>query len=297
VTLAGGGGILAILQYGLKKELGPIWATYRSWIVMATLGLLFVFLGRVAVISGLTMLSILAFREFARATDLSRDRWLTGVAYAGIVAVGIASLIYDPRGLEPGSGWYRLFIVLPVFAITSILIVPIVKNRARGEIQKIALSIVGFIYVGWMFGHLGFLANATYAYGFLCYVIFATELTDVSAFTFGKLFGRKPLRSEISPRKTIEGALGALAVAMILPWILRFSFPFFGTTQLLLTGLIVGIGGLLGDLSVSLIKREIGTKDMGTLIPGHGGVLDRIDSLIFVAPLFMHMTNYYYGLQ
>jgi len=206
-------------------------------------------------------------------------------------------LIHDPRGQEPGAGWYGLFVVLPVFAITSILIVPILKNRAGGEIQKVALSIVGFIYIGWMFGHLGFLANAIHAYGFLCYIIFATELTDVSAFTFGKLFGRRPLRSEISPRKTVEGALGALAVAMILPWALRFSFPFFGTTQLLLTGLIVGIGGLLGDLSVSLIKRESGTKDMGTLIPGHGGVLDRIDSLIFVAPLFMHMTNYYYGLR
>ena len=79
-----------------------------------------------------------------------------------------------------------------------------------------------------MFGHLGFLANAVNAYGYLCYVIFATELNDVAAFTFGRIFGRHPLRSEISPKKTWEGALGALAVSMILPWLLRFSFPEFG---------------------------------------------------------------------
>jgi phosphatidate cytidylyltransferase len=122
-------------------------------------------------------------------------------------------------------------------------------------------------------------------------------VSDVAAFTFGKIFGRHPLRSEISPNKTWEGALGAFGVAMILPWVLRFSFPFFGTRELILTGLIVGIGGQLGDLSISVIKRDIGTKDMAVTIPGHGGILDRIDSLIYAAPLFLHMAGYYYPLR
>jgi phosphatidate cytidylyltransferase len=160
-----------------------------------------------------------------------------------------------------------------------------------------SLAIVGFIYIGWMFGHLAFLANATNAYGYLLYLLVATEVNDVAAFTFGKLFGRHPFRSNISPKKTWEGALGALSVSLILPWLLRFSFPHFGATELILTGLIVGIGGQLGDLAISVIKRDIGIKDMGATIPGHGGILDRIDSLIYVAPLFFHMAGYFHPLR
>src|SRR5262249_45212580 len=256
-----------------------------------------VFLGRIPTIVGGTVVAMYAFKEFAHASGLYRDSWMSGAVYAGIVTVGIASVLSDPRGEEQGGGWYGFFLAVPAFAIALILLIPILRNRARDELQRISLAIIGFVYIGWMFGHLGFIANTHNAYGFLCYIIFATALTDVAAFTFGKIFGRHPLRSQISPNKTWEGALGALGVAMILPWLLRFSFPFFGAWQLILTGLIVGIGGQLGDLSISAVKRDIGTKDMAATIPGHGGILDRIDSLVYAAPLFMQMTVYYHSFR
>ncbi len=297
VSLATGGVALGVLRFVLKKETASMFKTYRSWILMAGIGLVVVFLGRIPTIVGVTLLAIFAFKEFARASGLYRDWWMTGAVYAGIMTVGVASLIPHPRSEEPGTGWYGFFVAVPVFAIALILLIPILRNRARGELQRMSLAIVGFIYMGWMFGHLGFLANAINAYGLVCYIIFATAVCDVAAFTFGKIFGRHPLRSEISPNKTWEGAFGAFCVAMILPWFLRFSFPFFGTRELILAGLIVGIGGQLGDLSISVIKRDIGTKDMATTIPGHGGILDRIDSLIYTAPLFMHMAGYYHPLR
>ena len=297
ISLAVAGAVLGFLRFVVKKDTASMFNTYWSWVLIAGIGFIVVFLGRIPIIVGVTLLAMYAFKEFARASGLYRDSWMSGAVYAGIVAVGIASVISDPRGEEQGRGWYGFFVAMPAFAIALILLIPILRNRARGELQLISLAIIGFVYVGWMFGHLGFLANARNAYGFICYIIFATGLTDVAAFTFGRIFGRHPLRSEISPRKTWEGALGAFGVAMILPWLLRFSFPFFGPWQLVLTGLIVGIGGQLGDLSISVIKRDIGTKDMAATIPGHGGILDRIDSLIYAAPLFMHMTAYYYPLR
>src|SRR3989441_5155838 len=297
ISLAVGGGVLGFLRFVLKRDTASMFQTYWSWILMAGIGLIVVSLGRVPTIVGVTLLAIYAFKEFARASGLYRDWWMTGAVYAGIVTVGIASLMSHPRGEEPGPGWYGFFVAVPVFAIALILLIPILRNRARGELQRMSLAVVGFIYIGWMFGHLGFLANARNAYGFVSFIIFATAVSDVAAFTFGKIFGRHPLRSEISPSKTWEGALGALGVAMILPWVLRFSFPFFGAWQLILTGLIVGIGGQLGDLSISVIKRDIGTKDMAATIPGHGGILDPVGRLIFAAPLFMLFGEDFYSLR
>ena len=220
-SLAAGGIVLGLVHWGLKKPLGSIWSTYRSWLVLAPIGLAVIFAGRVPTIIGVTLLAIFGFKEFARASGLYRDWWMTGAVYAGIVTVGAASLMPHPRGEEPGPGWYGFFVAVPVFAIALILIVPILRNRARGELQRMSLAIVGFVYIGWMFGHLGFLANAVNAYGYLLYVIFATELNDVAAFTFGRLFGRHPLaqrdQSEENLGRRVRGAGGfddpALAAA------------------------------------------------------------------------------------
>ena len=289
--------VLSFLKWGLKKQIDSIWTTYKSWLIMAPVMMGCMFAGRIPAIIFFCLLAGLGFKEFARATGLYRDWWMTGAVYLGIVAVAITSLIRQPQGEEVGQGWYGLFIVLPVYAVALILLIPIIRNEVQGQLQKISLAIVGFVYLGWMFGHLAFMTNATNAYGYLLYLLFATELNDVAAFTCGKLFGKHPLRSNISPKKTWEGALGAFAISMAMPWILRFSFPYFGTTQLILTGLIVGIGGQLGDLAISVIKRDIGIKDMGAGIPGHGGILDRIDSLVYTAPLFFHMAGFFYYLR
>lgn len=295
--IAVAGVVLAFFTWVLKKNIRPIWVTYRSWLIMAPIILGSVLLGRVVTIAVFSLLAVLGFKEFARATGLYRDWWMTGAVYAGIVAVCMVTLINHPTPENPGPGWYGLFMALPVYEIALIILIPILRNRVEGQLQIISLAIVGFIYIGWMFGHIGFLANPNHHYGYLLYLLFAVELNDVAAFTFGRLLGKHQFRSHISPKKTWEGAIGALCFSMVLPWVLRFSFPHFGAQQLVLTGLIVGVGGQMGDLSISVIKRDIGIKDMGVTIPGHGGILDRIDSLIYTAPLFMHMVDFYYGLN
>ena len=289
------GALIALLRFALRRNVDHAWKAYRGWLIMIPLVFTALFFGRETTILFFTLLALGAFTEFARATGLYRDWWMTGLVLVAIAAVGVVSYVDQPD--TPGvHGWYGMLMALPVYAVAAILMVPILRDRAKGQLQPIALALLGFIYIGWMFGHMAFLANAKNAFGYLLYLLFAVPLCDIAAFTFGKLFGRHKLRPNVSPNKTWEGALGALAVSMALPWLVRFSFPEFGTRELILAGIIVGIGSQFGDLSISVIKRDIGIKDMGSLIEGHGGVLDRVDSLIYVAPLFFHMVRYFQGL-
>jgi phosphatidate cytidylyltransferase len=286
------GGVLGILR-ALGRDVGSAWQTYRGWLVMVPIVLAAIFLGRTATIVGLTVLAIAGFKEFARATGLYDDWWLTGTVYVAIAALGVASYVPDPILGSPG--WYGIFMALPIYVVAAIVLIPILRDRAKGQLRQVALAISGFVYFGWMFSHLAFLTNASNAYGYLLFLILAVEVNDVAAFTFGKLFGGRKLRENISPNKTVAGSLGAIGVSLLTPWALWFSLPQFDALHLILTGLIVGIGGQLGDLVISYIKRDIGIKDMGSAISGHGGILDRIDSMIFVAPLFFHMVRWFHG--
>lgn len=292
--LVGFAGLALGILTAMGKNIASVWNTYRGWLVMVPLVLGTIFLGRTAIILGVALLAIFGFKEFARATGLYDDWWLTGLVYLGIAMLAVASLVTDPRLGHPG--WYGLFMSLPTYVVGAVLLIPILRNRSKGQLKQVALAILGFVYFGWMFSHLGYLANTEHAYGYLLFLIFAVEINDIAAFTSGKLFGKHKLRENISPNKTIEGAVGAVCISLLIPWLLWFSFPHFGIWDLVITGLIVGVGGQLGDLVISYIKRDIGIKDMGALIKGHGGILDRVDSMIFVAPIFFHVVRWVHGI-
>jgi phosphatidate cytidylyltransferase len=294
--LAVGGVALLGIRFGLGKNVRSIWLTYRGWLIMAPAAFGMILLGREAIIIGGVALSLMAFIEYARATGLRKDRWMTGAVCLWIVALAVTLFVSHPEGREGHEGWYGLFMTMPVYMVSFLLFIPIFRNRCEGQLRAIALGMLGGIYIGWMFMHWPFLANSKNACGYLLFTLLAVGVNDIAAFTFGKLFGKHPLRSNVSPNKTWEGSIGALAVSMAMPWALGFALPGFTPWQKILTGLIVGIGGQLGDLTISVIKRDVGVKDMGVLIPGHGGILDRIDSLIYVAPLFFHMVDYFHGI-
>ena len=201
IALLGGAGVmLVILTYGFKRQMRGVWRTYVGWLFMVPIILAVVFAGREATIVGITLLALVGFKEFARATGLYDDWWMTGAVYLGIMALAASSLVDDPLLDRPG--WYGIFMTLPVYIVSLILMIPIVRNRAKGQLQQVALAILGFIYLGWMFSHVGFLANSPHAYGYLLFLILAVEGSDVAAFLAGKLFGRRKLRPEISPNKT-----------------------------------------------------------------------------------------------
>jgi len=284
--LLGSGAILALLALVRRGNttLRSAFLTYRSWWMILPLMAFPLGLGRPATIIAITILSLACFHEFARATGLYRDWFFTGAVFFSILCLNYMAWIR----------WYGMFLVLPMYVVALLLALPVLRNRTEGMIQGAGLSIMGFLYFGWFLGHLSYLTNLKNGLAYLLFLTLAVALNDVAAFTTGKLFGRRPLASRVSPRKTWGGAIGCVIVTAVVVWALRAKLPGFGPVQLLLSALIVGVGGQLGDLVISFVKRDLGVKDLGTILPGHGGWLDRFDSLIFVSPLFFHMIAFYF---
>jgi phosphatidate cytidylyltransferase len=272
------------ISAALRAEL---WRRLLSWLVLLPLMIGPVLAGRVATIAAVTVLSLLCLREYDRATGLFRDHGVVGVLALGILAVNFAALDH----------WYGFFVALWPLTVTAIAVASIPLDRPRGYVQRTALGILGFMLFGAGLAHLGFMANDPRYRPVLLMLMMTVALSDVAAFTVGKLVGGPKLLPATSPNKTLSGALGALAVTTGLVAVLTAQiFP--GTAVdrwhwLLLLGLLVGLGAQAGDLTLSSIKRDLGIKDMGTVLPGHGGVLDRFNSLLLVAPVAFHFLHYF----
>jgi phosphatidate cytidylyltransferase len=282
---------LRATQPELVREL---WLRYASWLAIAAAVLGTLAWSRTAWIVLVGMLSLAAFREYARAVGLWREPGFRAVVYAAIVAIH-ACVWWPYEDGTPGAGWYGLFMAMPVYATLAVLVVPIVRDRFEHMAQAVCLSLFGVTYLGWMLAHLGYLVNLPNGVGLVLLLLVLVSLHDVAAFVVGKVAGRHPLRPALSPRKTWEGMLGAITVVVLVAQMLGWLVPGYPRLHLLALGLLVGAGATLGDLALSTIKRDVGIKDWGTALPGHGGLLDRINSLIFTAPICFHYARFFLG--
>jgi phosphatidate cytidylyltransferase len=281
LTLAGRG------TPAFRREL---WLRLGSWCVLLPLMFAPVLAGREWTIAAVTLLSLLCYREYARATGLFRERLLSLVVVIGILAVNLAALDH----------WYGFFVALWTLSVSVIAVASIPLDRPSGYVQRVGLAVLGFMLFGAGLAHLGFMANDPGYRPLLLLLMTAVALNDVAAFTCGKLIGGPKLAPNTSPNKTISGALGAVvvttAVVALIGATLFAGTPMGSLPWLILLGLLVSIGGQLGDLMLSSIKRDIGIKDMGAVLPGHGGILDRYNSLLLVSPAVFHLLHYLVGL-
>ncbi|MGB9613146.1 MAG: phosphatidate cytidylyltransferase [Candidatus Margulisiibacteriota bacterium] len=184
--------------------------------------------------------------------------------------------------------WEPAHSALLTLAAAMAMISGIFLKREKDTIVDIAVTILGMIYVGWFFSYLIFIRSLTEHGGYLFFLVFTIWAMDITAYLVGKYFGKTPLFPSVSPKKTWEGAIAGFLLCLVAALI------FSQTAQLevghaLMLGLLIGIFGQVSDLVESLIKRDVGVKDSSQIIPGHGGVLDRIDSFVLPAPLM-----YYY---
>jgi phosphatidate cytidylyltransferase len=158
--------------------------------------------------------------------------------------------------------------------------------------QEIAYAMLAFIYIPFLLMHLVLLRQTDFGVQWLFVIMLIVMTNDSAAYYTGSAFGKNRLYPLVSPKKSIEGALGGLAGSLVGTFLAKCTFfPQLTIIDAIVTALVIGIVGQAGDLFESLLKRSFGVKDSGSIIPGHGGVLDRLDSILFAAPI-----TYYYVL-
>jgi phosphatidate cytidylyltransferase len=268
----------------LKNDL---WQRYRSWLVMIPAIAVPIVLGAFWTILAVCMLSLFCFREFARATGFFREKLMNVLVVLGIIALSLASVDH----------WYRLFVALTPIVIILISAVSTSLDRPKGYIQRVGMASLSLLLFGTCLGHIGCMANEAHYRSLLLLLVFTVEMNDVFGYIVGKTLGGPKLAPQTSPNKKISGSLGAVVLTTLLVYgisgLIFRDQPMNGRLLRLVLGLLISIAGQLGDLTVSAIKRDAGVKDTGTWIPGHGGVLDRANSLLLSAPAMFHYLSYF----
>jgi phosphatidate cytidylyltransferase len=262
---------------------------WRSWLVLVPLMLGPILLGAAWVMLAVMVLSLLCYREYARVTGLFREKTISAVVVLGIGMVTFA--VFDH--------YDRLFFACVVLTSGLIAVVTIPQDRPKGYIQRVALGVMGFVLFGYSLGYIGMIGNDPDYRRILVFLLLTVEMNDVFAYCAGKSIGGPKLLPATSPNKTIAGALVSLVLTTALVTALgHVMFP--GSKvdridRLVVLGLLVSVLGQLGGLTLSSIKRDVQVKDTGALIPGHGGLLDRFDSLVLVPPAVFHYLSLYNG--
>ena len=259
------------------------------WGMIAVIGIAFVG-GRAGVTILFALCSFAALREFATLTDTARaDHGALLAAFFVVLPVQYA-LVY--------VGWYGLYsIFIPVYAFLLMPIAAVLRGDTGRFLKRVAELQWALMITVFCASHVpallsleipGYEGREVLLIAFLVVVV---QSSDVLQYVVGKRFGRRAVAPSLSPSKTVEGAVGGVLAASALGAALHWLTPF-TALQAAALSLVICTMGFLGGLVLSAIKRDRGVKDWGHLIPGHGGFIDRLDSVVFSAPIFFPLVRY-----
>lgn len=289
--------VIATLANGLLvwRRSGKDWRELtlriRTWWVIIVLFSLAILSPPWLALTFFALVSFMALKEFltlapSRQTDRMPLLWM-------FIAIPINYWLI-------GINWYGMFVVfIPVYAFLFLPVRMVIAGDTQGFLRYASQHHWSLMTTVFAFSHVAFLlvlpddGKQTGAL-LVLFLVGLTEFNDIAQYLWGKSMGRIKVIPKVSPNKTLAGLVGGvatttLAAAVLGPLMTPLSIP-----MAMLAGLIIGISGFCGDVVMSAIKRDIGVKDSGTLLPGHGGILDRLDSLIFTAPVFFHFIRYFY---
>jgi len=267
-------------------------ARVRAWWIMVAVFAFAFLVGRAATLVLFALVSFFALREFLSLTPTrSGDHRAMSVAFFILIPAQYALI---------GTGWYGLFsIFIPVYAFLLLPTLSALAEDTEHFLERTAKIQWGVMVTIYCISHVPALLmldipgyagqNAL----LLFYMLLVVQISDVLQYVFGKLFGRTKIAPVVSPSKTVEGfvggAFGATLIGAALWWITPFTW-----LQAAGMAFIAVLMGFLGGLVLSAVKRGLGAKDWGSMIKGHGGMMDRMDSVSFAAPVFFHLTRYFF---
>ncbi len=262
-----------------------------SWWVMIAVLAAALLAGWPATVTLFAAVSFIALREFLSLAPTRReDRLIILAAYLAI-PVNYAFIALDIYGI------YLVLIPVYAFLITPWLMA--VVGQTQGYLSRVALFHWGLMTCVYNIGYVAYLTRTPAletpagAAGLVFFLLVATEFNDVAQYVWGKLLGRRKIIPRVSPNKTWEGFIGGWLSTAALIWFAGPLFTPLSGVGLAITAFVLPAAGFAGDVTMSAIKRDIGVKDTSKFIPGHGGILDRIDSLTFTAPIYFHLLAWF----
>jgi phosphatidate cytidylyltransferase len=260
----------------------------RSWWVMVAVFAIAIAIDRRLSIGFFAFISFLALKEYFSLIPTRRaDRRVLFWAYLSIPLQYY--WVY--------RGWYGIFIVfIPVWMALVVPARMVLIGETRDFLRAVGTLQWGLLTMVFGISHQAYLLVLPPEGGaaLVLYLVVLTQLNDVAQYIWGKTLGRHKVVPTVSPNKTVEGLIGGIVTTTVLAVLLAPLVTPLTQAHAIAAGLMIGAGGFLGDITISAVKRDIGVKDAGTMLPGHGGVLDRINSLTFTAPMFFHFVRFYY---
>ena len=261
------------------------------WVMVLVIGLAFMF-GRPGVILLFALISFFALREFLTLTYTRSADYLALAAAFFVVLPLQYVLVY--------AGWYGLYtIFVPVYVFLLLPILEVLGGDTKRFLERTSKIQWGLLVCVYCISHVPALLTLDIV-GYdgrnlllIAFLVIVVQSSDVLQYVWGKLFGKHKIAPEVSPSKTVEGLVGGILSATGLGAALWWITPF-NVWQAALMSLAICVMGFFGGLVMSAIKRDRGVKDWGHMIEGHGGMLDRLDSVIFAAPIFFHVTRYWW---
>ena len=298
--------VMIMIRRQPERNLRELWLRVRTWWIIVGLFILAVLLNRGGVLIFFALVSALALREYLTLVPPRVADWRVHSLLYGSIPFQYLWIYWE---------WYGMFIIfIPVYLFLLIPTRLVTMGVTDGFLQSTSALHWGLMTTVFSISHAAYLLvlrpgaaprwpihgaindeSVLLGAGLLLFLVLLTELNDIFQYLWGKSLGHYRVAPHISPGKTWAGVLGGVGSTTLLGAIVGPRLTFMDWQHSLLAGLLIGVAGFAGDLSISAIKRDLGVKDSGTALPGHGGILDRIDSLTYTAPLFFHFVWYGYG--